>query len=116
MAKVESTLEDIMQAIRALGDKERAQLLREIGRLMAEEASQQSFVEISRLCYEAFKKRLRDKYPQLSEVPPDKVQARFDQLSAKVREALPFKSWQEAQAFMRGSERYDFKRQQYLHH
>ncbi|MGQ9625916.1 MAG: hypothetical protein ACUVV0_03310 [Anaerolineae bacterium] len=114
--KIELTLEDVMRAIQALEHEERFQVLREIVRLIAEETGQKSLVEISRLCYEAFKARLRDKYPELGEVSLDKAQARFDQLSAKVREGLPFETWQEAQAFMRGSEHYDFKRQQYIYH
>ena len=40
----------------------------------------------------------------------------FDELSEKVARALPFENWQEAGKFMRGSNHYDFDRQQYLHH
>ena len=51
--------------------------------------------------------RKRLSHPQVTEL--------MDRLSEKGAKGLPFDTWQEAEASMRGEAYYDFDRQQYLH-
>ena len=109
-------LDDIINLVRSFTRAEQEKLLRELLRLAGEESSRQDPVALSQSYYEAFKKGLKAQFPELEEVPAQEAEARLEELSAKIREKLPFETWQEAQAFMRGAESYDFERQQYIHH
>ena len=66
--------------------------------------------------YVRFKARLLARYPALAGVSQAEARRRMEELSAKIRESMPFATLEEAQAFMRGTDRYDFERQQYLHY
>ncbi|MBI4769740.1 MAG: ribbon-helix-helix protein, CopG family [Chloroflexi bacterium] len=66
--------------------------------------------------YARFKNRLRRRYPELAHMAPGEASRRLEELSARIRKNLQFATPEEAQAFMRGTDRYDFERQQYLHH
>lgn len=66
--------------------------------------------------YARFKARLRDRYPELAQFSLADARRRIEELSNKIRNAMPFATPEEAQAFMRGVDHYDFERQQYLHH
>ncbi len=70
----------------------------------------------SQRLYQGFKDRLRQRYPSLGDLPREQIVATMERLSKKVAEGMAFATWQEAEAFMRGEECYDFARQQYLHH
>ncbi len=60
--------------------------------------------------YLVFKARLAAKYPDLLAVSPEEAARRLDELAEKVRQELPFDTWQEAQAFMRRESGYDLDR------
>jgi predicted RNase H-like nuclease (RuvC/YqgF family) len=73
-------------------------------------------MELSQRIYEEFKKRLRQLYPSLGSLPREQIVEEMEKLSQKIIKGMPFTSWQEVEAFMRGEEHYDFNRQQYLPH
>ncbi|MEA1905228.1 MAG: hypothetical protein U9M97_05075 [Candidatus Hadarchaeota archaeon] len=74
-------------------------------------------VESSRRLHEAIKERMRQRNPSLKiQLSHKEVVKLMDELSEKVARGMPFATWQETEAFMRGEDRYDFERQQYLHH
>ena len=73
-------------------------------------------VERSQVLYRRFKERLCQRYPSLRDLPREQAVEVLERLSEKVAGEMPFATWQEAEAFMRGEDQYDFARQQYLHH
>lgn len=72
--------------------------------------------ERSRRLYQTFKQHLRDFDATLSDLSREEARASIEILSQKASAAMPFSTWQEAEAFMRREDHYDFARQQYLHH
>lgn len=69
-------------------------------------------VESSRRLHEAVKERMRQRNPSLNtQLSHEEIAHLMDKLSGKVAERIPFATWQEAIAFIRGKDRYDFERQ-----
>ena len=73
-------------------------------------------LEWSQQLYLGFRERLRQQYPSLKDLPREQLAAMMEKLSEKVAKGMASTTWQEAEAFMRGEDHYDFARQQYLHH
>lgn len=73
-------------------------------------------LERSQVLYRRFKDRLHQRYPSLQDLSREQAVKVIERLSEKVAQELPLATWQEAEAFMRGEDRYDFARQQYLYH
>ena len=73
-------------------------------------------VDQSEKLYRRFKARLSQRYPFLGGLPQAQVVELMERLSEKIAAGMDFDTWQEAEAFMRGENHYDFARHQYLHH
>jgi hypothetical protein len=70
----------------------------------------------SRHLHRQVKEQMRQRNPALRKrLSRSQVTELMDRLSEKAAEGLPFDTWREAEAFMRGETHYDFNRQQYLH-
>jgi prevent-host-death family protein len=52
--------------------------------------------------FDALRKRLLAKHPQLARETPDMTRREFDRITRKIRQALPFKSWREMDRFLKG--------------
>lgn len=69
-------------------------------------------MEGSRRLHKAVKERMRQRNPSLKkQLSPEEIVQLMDKLSKKIAESPPFATWQEAMAFMRGKDHYDFERQ-----
>ena len=70
----------------------------------------------SRQLHRQVKEQMRQRNPVLGKrLSHHQVIELMDRLSEKAAKGLPFNTWREAEAFMRGDACYDFDRQQYLH-
>lgn len=69
-------------------------------------------MEGSRRLHKAIKERMRQRNPSLkTQLSREEIVQLMDKLSKKMVESPPFATWQEAMAFMRGKDHYDFERQ-----
>ena len=69
-------------------------------------------MEGSRRLHEAIKERMRQRNPSLkTRLSREEIVQLMDKLSKKMAESPPFATWQEAMAFIRGKDHYDFERQ-----
>jgi predicted transcriptional regulator len=66
--------------------------------------------------YRRFKSRLSQRHPFLGGLSQAQAVELMERLSEKVAAGMDVDTWQEAEAFMRGENHYDFARHQYLHH
>jgi prevent-host-death family protein len=60
--------------------------------------------------YDALRKQIERKYPQLTRRTPTQVREDFDRITRKARQKLPFSSWQEMDHALKG-DRYGLTRQ-----
>jgi len=87
---------------------------RYISQTSAEETPES--VAESRHLHRQIKEKMRQRNPALGKrLSHPQVTELMDRLSEKAAKGLPFNTWREAEAFMRGDTYYDFDRQQYLH-
>ena len=67
-------------------------------------------VESSRRLHKAVKERMRQRNPSLNtQLSHEEIVKLMDELSKKIAERIPFATWQEAMAFIRGRNRYDLE-------
>ena len=59
--------------------------------------------------YDNLKRKILAKHPELAKESPEQARRRFDNISAKIRRSLPFKTWKEMDRFAKG-DRYGLTR------
>ena len=99
------------------GKKPEEIIERAVQEMVRNHAKNVSALEESRRMHNRIKAQMRKRNPALRKgLARREVVKEMDRLSKKVADGMPFKTWQEMQAAMRGEDQYDFLRQQYIHH
>lgn len=52
--------------------------------------------------FDALKKKILVRHPELAKETPEQARRRFDKISEKIRRSLPFKTWKEMDRFAKG--------------
>jgi prevent-host-death family protein len=54
--------------------------------------------------FDALKKKILARHPELAKEPQEQARRRFDKISEKIRRSLQFKTWQEMERFAKGDQ------------
>lgn len=52
--------------------------------------------------FDALRKKILAKYPELAKETPEQARREFDRITKKIRRSLPFKTWKEMDRFVKG--------------
>lgn len=52
--------------------------------------------------FDALRKKILGKYPELAEETPEQARREFERITRKIRRSLPFQTWQEMDRFAKG--------------
>ena len=114
--------EDLEKQLRDIavdrGDSVESLVVSAVRRYIIQTSAEEALESVaeSRQLHRQIKEQMRQRNPALTkQLSRSQVTELMDRLSEKAAEGLPFDTWREAEAFMRGETHYDFDRQQYLH-
>ena len=111
-------LDQKVKAIAAREGKRPEEIIqRAVQDLVRQEIASNSDLKRSEQLHARIKAQLRRRNPALTrQLSRRTLVKQMNQLSEKAANGLPFATWQQAQSFMRGQDRYDSVRQQHISH
>ena len=108
--------EGIQVIITFLADEDLAEFHRisGSGKEMSSLSEAKDTLRESRLFHQRVKASILKTHPELQRLEGKALRRDFDRLSGKIAQNMPFSDWKAAERFMRGEDRLDFDRHQYL--